>query len=64
MSISNFNTRFPVSPQNPTGFGKAGTVAWAQVSVSIEGYQSMDWTRVPVRYTASGNVKAKTIGRY
>lgn len=64
MAVNNFNSRFAVSPKNPNGFGKAGTVARVSVSVTIPGYQSMDYTRVPVRYTANGNVKAQTIGRY
>jgi len=64
MSVISFNRRFPISPQNPGEFGKAGTRATARVTVSIEGYRSMDYTRIPVRYTASGNVKAETVGRY
>ena len=62
--MSSFNTRFPVSPQNPSGFGKAGTIATARISVSIPGYITYDWTRIPTSYTATGNAKARTVGRY
>lgn len=60
----NFNNRHPISPQNPSGFGKAGTQATARITVSIPGYYSMDYTRIPTSYTAQGNVKARTVGRY
>jgi len=60
----NFNNRHAVSPQNPNGFGKAGTQATARITVSIPGYFSMDYTRIPISYSAQGNVRARTVGRY
>ena len=64
MATYNFNTRHAVSPQNPTGFGKAGTQATARITVSIPGYYSMDYTRIPTSYTAQGTARARTVGRY
>ena len=64
MATYNFNNRHAVSPQNPNGFGKAGTVATCRLSVSIPGYYSMDYTRIPVSYTAQGTARARTVGRY
>ena len=64
MATYNFNTRHAVSPQNPNGFGKAGTQARARITVSIPGYFSMDYTRIPTSYTAQGTAWARTIGRY
>jgi len=64
MASYNFNNRHAVSPQNPNGFGKAGTQATARITVSIPGYYSMDYTRIPTSYSAQGNVRARTVGRY
>ena len=64
MATYNFNTRHAVSPQNPNGFGKAGTNATARITVSIPGYYSMDYTRIPTSYTAQGTAWARTVGRY
>ena len=64
MATYNFNTRHAVSPQNPNGFGKAGTNATARITVSIPGYYSMDYTRIPISYTAQGTAWARTVGRY
>ena len=64
MATYNFNNRHAVSPQNPNGFGKAGTQATARITVSIPGYFSMDYTRIPTSYTAQGTARARTVGRY
>lgn len=64
MATYNFNNRHAVSPQNPNGFGKAGTQARARITVSIPGYYSMDYTRIPASYTAQGTARARTVGRY
>ncbi len=64
MATYNFNNRHAVSPQNPNGFGKAGTQATARITVSIPGYYSMDYTRIPISYTAQGTAWARTVGRY
>lgn len=64
MATYYFNNRHAVSPQNPNGFGKAGTSARARITVSIPGYYSMDYTRIPTSYTAQGTAWARTIGRY
>lgn len=64
MATYYFNNRHAVSPQNPNGFGKAGTQARARITVSIPGYYSMDYTRIPASYTAQGTVRARTVGRY
>ena len=64
MATYNFNNRHAVSPQNPNGFGKAGTQARARITVSIPGYYSMDYTRIPTSYTAQGTAWARTVGRY
>ena len=64
MATYYFNNRHAVSPQNPNGFGKAGTQARARITVSIPGYYSMDYTRIPASYTAQGTARARTVGRY
>jgi hypothetical protein len=64
MATYYFNNRHAVSPQNPNGFGKAGTQARARITVSIPGYYSMDYTRIPTSYTAQGTAWARTVGRY
>ena len=64
MATYYFNNQHAVSPQNPNGFGKAGTQARARITVSIPGYYSMDYTRIPTSYTAQGTARARTVGRY
>ncbi len=58
------DVRFPISPTNTNGFGKAGSSLGVNANISIGGYTSGDYTRLPVRQTKTGNVKAMTIGRY
>lgn len=58
------DVRLPISPTNTGGFGKAGSSLGVNANVSIGGYTSGDYTRLPVRQTKTGNVKAMTIGRY
>jgi len=53
-----------ISPTNPSGWGKAGDTINAHATISISGYRSMDYTRVPVRQSKSGTAKAVTIGRF
>jgi len=64
MAVQNIGRRFPISPTNPNGFGKAGTNVTARIVVSIPGYTSMDHTRVPPRYAGTGTATGQTIGRY
>lgn len=58
------NVRFPITPQNTSGFGKSGDLLHANANISIAGRVDYDYTRIPIRHSKSGTCRALTIGRY